>query len=37
LADDPAARAALGGRAQAAARERLGPAPLAAALRGIGL
>ena len=37
LADDPAGRTALGARAQAAARQRLGPAPLAVALRGIGL
>ncbi len=37
LADDPAQRAALGARAQLAARQRLGTAPLAAALRGIGL
>ena len=36
LADDAAARTALGARAQAAARVRLGSAPLAAALRGIG-
>ncbi len=37
LADDAAARIALGARAQVAARQRLGSAPLAAALRGIGL
>ena len=37
LADDAAERVALGARAQAAARQRLGSAPLAAALRGIGL
>ncbi len=37
LADDPAARIALGARAQVAARQRLGPAPLAAALQAIGL
>ena len=37
LADDAKARTALGARAQAAARVRLGSAPLAAALRGIGL
>ena len=37
LADDAAGRTALGARAQAAARHRLGPAPLAAALRGLGL
>ncbi len=37
LADDVAARTALGARAQAAARVRLGPAPLAAALHAIGL
>jgi glycosyltransferase involved in cell wall biosynthesis len=37
LADDPAARATLGGAARAMAQSRLGTAPLAAALRGIGL
>ena len=37
LADDAAGRTALGARAQAAARHRLGSVPLAAALRGIGL
>ena len=37
LADDPAERQALGGRAQVAARQRLGPAPLAAALQAIGV
>ena len=37
LADDPAERTALGARAQAAARQRLGTAPLAAALHGLGL
>ncbi len=37
LADDAAARVALGARARVAARQRLGSAPLAAALRGIGL
>ena len=37
LADDPASRIALGARAQVAARQRLGPAPLAAALQAIGL
>ncbi|WP_158743345.1 glycosyltransferase family 4 protein [Acidisphaera sp. L21] len=37
LADDAPARTALGARAQAAARQRLGSAPLAAALRDIGL
>ncbi len=37
LADDEEARTALGVRAQVAARQRLGPAPLAAALRAIGL
>ena len=37
LADDAPARNALGARAQVAARQRLGPAPLAAALRGLGL
>jgi glycosyltransferase involved in cell wall biosynthesis len=37
LADDPAARAALGARAQRAAQTRLGAEPLAAALRGLGL
>ena len=37
LADDAAARLALGTRAQAAAKQRLGSAPLAAALREIGL
>jgi glycosyltransferase involved in cell wall biosynthesis len=37
LADDPEARIALGARAQAAARQRLGPAPLAAALQAMGL
>jgi len=36
LADDTPARIALGARAQLAAAARLGPAPLAAALRGIG-
>jgi len=36
LADDAPARIALGARAQLAAAARLGPAPLAAALRGIG-
>jgi glycosyltransferase involved in cell wall biosynthesis len=37
LADDAEARRALGGRGQAMAQARLGAAPLAAALRGIGL
>jgi glycosyltransferase involved in cell wall biosynthesis len=37
LADDPAYRTALGARAQIAARQRLGPAPLAAALQAMGL
>ena len=37
LADDPALRAALGGAARLMAEQRLGTAPLAAALRGIGL
>ncbi len=37
LADDPAERAAMGARAKLAAQARLGAAPLAAALRGIGL
>jgi glycosyltransferase involved in cell wall biosynthesis len=37
LADDPALRAAIGARGQAAARARLGAGPLAAALRAIGL
>lgn len=37
LADDPAARAALGAQARAAAGVRLGAAPLTAALRSIGL
>ena len=37
LADDPAARRALGARGQAAARARLGAGPVAEALRGIGL
>jgi hypothetical protein len=37
LADDPALRAAIGARGQAAARARLGTAPLEAALAGIGL
>jgi glycosyltransferase involved in cell wall biosynthesis len=37
LADDPAARAALGHAGRKVAMERLGTAPLAAALRGIGL
>ncbi len=37
LADDPAARAVLGARARRAAQDRLGAAPLAAALRGLGL
>ncbi len=37
LADDPAERAALGARAQAAALQRLGPAALAAAVGGLGL
>jgi len=37
LADDPALRMALGARAQAAAQARLTTAPLAAALRGLGL
>ena len=37
LAADPASRIALGARAQVAARQRLGPAPLAAALQAIGL
>ncbi len=37
LADDPAARRALGRAGQAAARARLGPGPLAAAARGLGL
>ena len=37
LANDPAERAALGARAQVAARRLLGPAPLAAAMHGIGL
>ncbi len=35
LADDPAARRALGGRGRAAAQSRLGTAPLAAALAGL--
>lgn len=37
LADDPAARAALGGAAHDQAMARLGTAPLAAALRGLGM
>ncbi len=37
LAEDAEARVALGARAQVAARQRLGSAPLAAALHGIGL
>jgi glycosyltransferase involved in cell wall biosynthesis len=37
LAGDPAARAALGGAGRLMAQQRLGTAPLAAALRGIGL
>jgi len=37
LADDPAARRALGLAGQAAARQRLGTDPLAAAVRGLGL
>jgi glycosyltransferase involved in cell wall biosynthesis len=37
LADDPAERAALGGAGRVMAQQRLGTAPLAAALRGIGL
>ena len=37
LADDPAARQALGRMGQAAAQARLGPGPLAAAVRGLGL
>jgi glycosyltransferase involved in cell wall biosynthesis len=37
LADDPVLRAALGARGQAAATARLGPAPVAAALRHLGL
>ncbi len=37
LADDPAARRALGEAGQAAARTRLGLGPLAAAVRGLGL
>ncbi len=37
LADDPAARRALGQAGQAAAMARLGPKPLAAAVRGLGL
>ncbi len=37
LADDPAARATLGARGQALARQRLGAGPLAAALRALGL
>ena len=37
LADDPAARAALGARGQATARARLGTGTLAAALRDLGL
>jgi hypothetical protein len=37
LADNPAERAALGAKGEAAATLRLGIAPLAAALRGIGL
>jgi glycosyltransferase involved in cell wall biosynthesis len=37
LADDAAARAALGGAGRSMAQQRLGTAPLAAALRGIGL
>jgi glycosyltransferase involved in cell wall biosynthesis len=37
LADDPAARAALGARGRAHARARLGAAPLAEAARGLGL
>ncbi|MBS0562189.1 MAG: glycosyltransferase [Proteobacteria bacterium] len=37
LADDPAERAALGARGRAMAHTRLGAAPLAAALRGIGM
>jgi len=37
LADDPVARRALGQAGQAAARARLGPQPLAAAVRGLGL
>ncbi len=37
LADDPPARQALGRAGQAAAQMRLGPGPLAAAVRGLGL
>ncbi len=37
LADDPAARGTLGRAGQAAARARLGPGPLAAAVRALGL
>ena len=37
LAEDPAARRTLGEAAHAMAMSRLGPAPLAAALRGIGM
>jgi hypothetical protein len=37
LADDPALRAALGAAGQALARQRLGTAPLAAALHDIGV
>ena len=37
LADDPAGRAALGARGQAIAQARLGDAPVAAALRALGL
>lgn len=37
LADDPDGRRSLGERGRAMARSRLGPEPLAAALRGIGL
>ena len=37
LADDPIARAAIGGAGRAMAQQRLGTAPLASALRGIGL
>ncbi len=37
LADDPAARTALGARGQAMARARLGAVPVAAALRDLGL
>ena len=37
LADDPIARATLAGAGRVMAQQRLGTAPLAAALRGIGL